>query len=150
MKDAGALPRQRMSIAERYARFVAVGSAVAAATIVVREGLVLFLGDRTPVAYSTSVVLAYGIGILINFRLQTAFTFRKDEGMCLRVFSRFVLVACFGAVVTWACAFALRYGTSLDTAVGSASGTVAFAVGCFAASFTTFALNARYVFPAGQ
>jgi putative flippase GtrA len=145
--ETGVAPVSRVPVANRYVRFLVVGSAVAALTIAVREGLALLLGDKTPLAYSVSVLLAYGIGILVNFRLQRAVTFTGwNDSRWLRAFIRFVLVAFAGAAVTWACAFALQYGIPLEELLGPASGAVAFAVGCFVASFVTFGLNVTYVF----
>ena len=107
----------------------------------------MLLPADTPVYYTISMVLAYGLGIVINFTLQHSITFRmRREDKNARMFTGFVLVAIAGAGVTALVALSLRYLGNFDLLFGTYSGTAAFVAGNIAASVVTYWLNARHVF----
>lgn len=136
----------RASVAQ-YVRYVAVALVAFVATVASREVFQRMLPGDTPAFYTLSMVLAYCLGIVVNFTLQRALTFRSTN-RSWGMFSGFVLVALAGAAVTTASSLAFRY-LVFDHWFERWSPTLGFAGGNVVASVTTYVLNARFVFRDG-
>jgi putative flippase GtrA len=131
----------------QYARFVLIGAFVGLVSVGCRELIGYLLAADTVGRYSVSVALAYVVGIVLSFLLNHRFTFDgKNSSRNWRIFSRFVVIAVIGLVLTWLLALALRYGARLDAHIGPAAKLVAFVTAAFLSSLLTYPLNARFVF----
>ena len=131
----------------QYARFLAIGGLVGVLTVAVRELVGLALPGDGPVSYSVSIVIAYSVGILTSFELNRRFTFRSAAPSQQREeLLSFVACAIVGQVCTLALSLLLRYGLSLDAAIGRLARPVAFATATLLSSLLTYFLNARFVF----
>jgi putative flippase GtrA len=136
----------RASVSIRqYGRYTVVGAVVGFITIGLREIAGWLLPADNPQFYLFSVVLAYAFGIVLNYLLQRALTFRyaSPDG---RQLTFFVIVALIGAIATALLALVFRYGLPLDLWWGRWSPALAFAAAALASSLLTYWLNAQFVF----
>lgn len=141
---AGAL--ERLSIAQ-YARFLTVGGMVGLASVAARDLFQHLMRTDTPQHYSTSVIAAYGLGIVASFALNRRFTFADARDRApWRTFAGFALLALAGLGCTWLLSLALRYGLPVERALGRAGPDAAFAVAAMLSTAATYPLNARFVF----
>ena len=131
----------------QYASYAAVAVAAFLVTVSSREAFAWMLPADTAWFYTVSMAMAYALGIVVNFTLQHALTFRsgrsdKSWGM----FLGFVAVAALGGAVTVAAALAFRYVLGFPLLFGELAGTAAFVAGTVIASVVTYWMNARFVF----
>jgi putative flippase GtrA len=93
------------------------------------------------------MALAYALGIVVNFALQRALTFRqgRSEKSC-GMFIGFAAVAVIGGAVTVSAALVFRYLLGFAALLGGGAATAAFFAGTVAASLVTYWMNARFVF----
>ncbi|MEJ0048387.1 MAG: GtrA family protein [Rhodospirillales bacterium] len=70
-----AAPKSRWS-GRGYFLYLIVAAVVGVITVALRELAGRLLPADTPVNYAISVVLAYCVGIVLNYLLQSRFTFR--------------------------------------------------------------------------
>jgi putative flippase GtrA len=127
--------------------YVGVAGVAFVTTVAARELFAFLLPADTAAYYLISIMMAYTLGIAINFTLQHSLTFRlapaeKDPSM----FAGFLVVALIGAGATAAVAALLRYGAGFEQLFGAWGGSAAFIVGNALASVLTYWLNARWVF----
>jgi putative flippase GtrA len=138
---------ENIRLVKSFGTFLAIGGAVGLATMFLREMIASLLPADVPVWYGVSVVIAYGIGILVSFFLHGRVTFALELGdLSWPRFWRFVAVAISGALVALTTALCVRYLLLLDLLLGDLAGTTAFAIGALAAAAFNFLLSARLVF----
>jgi len=133
----------------QYASYAVVALVAFFVTISSREAFAWILPADTVWFYTMSMVLAYALGIIVNFTLQHTLTFRlgpSDKSWSM--FIGFVAVAAIGAAVTVAAALAFRYLLGFALLFGDFAGTAAFVAGTVIASLVTYWMNARFVFAA--
>lgn len=128
----------------RYPVYLGVSAFVGVLTVGTREALGWMLGRDSPALYATTVVLAYGLGTVLNYGLQGLITFRQPASASMLL--RFAAVSGLGLVLTTALSLALRYGLALDGLFGASWPAVAFAAAAVLASAVTYSVNARLVF----
>ena len=124
-----------------------IGAVVGFITIGLREIKGRLLPADNPQFYLVSVGLAYAFGIVLNYLLQRALTFRHASPDA-RQLASFVIVALIGAAATALLALVFRYGLPLDLWLGRWSPALAFAAAALASSLLTYWLNAQFVFQA--
>ena len=131
----------------QYLRYASVALAALVVTVLTREFVqFLFVAD-TEIIYGLSIIIAYTVGIMVNFSLQKRLTFRLAHNrVTTGLFLGFVIVALIGAGATLLVAFALRYGLRLDHIVGAGAPMLAFFLATVFSSFLTYTLNTRYIF----
>lgn len=134
---------QPLSI-RQFASYVGAALLAFLATIAAREVFAWLLPADTPGYYLLSMVLAYSLGIVVNYNMQFRHTFRGSQPTWGR-FAGFVAVAIVGAGVTFSTSFVSRYWL-FDLFVPEYSATLAFIFGNVVASVSTYVLNAVYVF----
>ena len=135
----------KLSLAQ-YVRFLCVGGAVGLVSVLARELLARLIGDSTPLRYSASVIVAYGIGILLSFAINRTFTFGGRHGWSR--LPRFIALALVGMGLSWVFSLLLRYGLSTDRWFGTYGPMAAFGASAVLASLFTYPLNAKLVFRA--
>lgn len=133
----------------RYPKYAVVAIVAFIVTLGIRELLAAVLQTDTPGTYVSTIVVAYGLGVMANFELQREITFRGQVvGTHTRLFAGFVLVAALGAGITAAVAAILRYGGNFDELFGALGDTLAFGAATVVSSILTYRLNASWVFRA--
>ena len=131
-----------------YSRYAAVGAIVGGVTVAIREALAAVLPADTPVYYSSSVLLAYTVGIVLSYYGHRRFTFGGQPLANLGVFtlSLFTLIALLGMALVAALSMAIRYGFGADQMLGRYGAGVAFTLATLLVSILTYALNSLYTF----
>ena len=137
-----------MADIQEYSRYFVVGAIVAIVTIGVRELIAVLLPADSPAYYTTSVSLAYLLGVLMSYSGHRVFSFRGATAVGGTTISltTFSVIALIGLASTAAMAALIRYGLPLEHVIGALEPTVAFAFATFLSSFITYALNARFTF----
>jgi putative flippase GtrA len=117
-------------------------------TVAIREALAAALPADTPVYYSSSVLMAYAVGIVLSYYGHRRFTFggRQLANLSVSSFSLFTLIALLGLVLVTALSIAIRYGFGADQILGRYGAGFAFALATLLASIITYALNSLYTF----
>jgi putative flippase GtrA len=132
----------------QFFRYMAVGAALAVFTILLREVLALLMPD-TPVSYAMSILIAYGVGILLSFELQQKITFGQIPAPLRRKkFRRFFVISVSIALFATAFAHFLRYQFGLGGLSGQYVPTVAFVITVLITAVASFTLNRLFVFNA--
>ncbi len=135
----------------QYSQYVINGSLVAMVAILIREGVALILSGGTTWEYALSIVITYGIGILLSFWLQRGTTFRDNvQGCQQRAFALYFAVAVSGGVVTTLLSVLCRNLLGFETFFDELADSAAFATGALLSSLLTYWLNLRYVFTAAR
>ena len=137
-----------MAVIRGYSRYFVVGVTVGIVTIGVRELIAVLLPADSPVYYTTSVSLAYLLGILMSYSGHRVFSFRGATavGGTAVSLTTFSVIALIGLASTAAMAALIRYGLPLERIIGGLEPTAAFAFANFMSSFMTYVLNARFTF----
>ena len=131
--------------ARLYLRFCLVGAVVAVAALLSLAGLQLLV-PQTPTGYAASVAIVYVNGIALSFFLQRRFVFVASPGRQLVRFTRFVVTALFGAILTSAVSSGFRFTVNWPNAINAYSGFLSFIVACLLASAMTFSIYRYWVF----
>ena len=131
----------------QYLRYASVALVALVITVLTREFVQFLFAANTDIIYGLSIIIAYAVGIVVNFTLQKHLTFKLAHNrITARLFLGFVIVAFIGMGVTFLVAFTFRYGLQLDHIVGARAATLAFFLGIIFSSFLTYTLNKRYIF----
>jgi len=137
-----------MAVTRQYSRYFIVGAIVGVATIGIRELIAVVLPADNPIYYTTSVSVAYCLGILMSYFGHRVFSFRGATvvGGTAGSLATFSVIALIGLVSTAAVAALIRYEMPLERIIGAFEPTIAFAFATFISSFITYVLNARFTF----
>ncbi|MCB1877119.1 MAG: GtrA family protein [Chromatiales bacterium] len=129
----------------RYLVYMVGGGLSALVTIGLRELFAALLPADDRFYFVLSIVLAYAVGIAMNFFFQKQITFRSNNAS-RSAFVRFVAVALVGLVLVAALSYVLRYPVGFERWFAPYGDTLAFAAAALATSLATYALNAWLVF----
>ncbi|MES9940954.1 MAG: GtrA family protein [Candidatus Thiodiazotropha sp. 6PLUC2] len=133
---------------QQYFKYIFVALIAFFSTIIAREIItIIILTEDSLIGYSISMILAYAIGVIINFSMQYVYTFRIDKSQGLwKKFFGFSMVAMVGGIVTVVSSLVLRYWFGVFNEFQEFSATGAFILGTVIASFITYGLNSYFVF----
>ncbi|MBK6296477.1 MAG: GtrA family protein [Rhodoferax sp.] len=116
-----------MSDLRSFARYLSVAALVGAMTVGLRELLQALL-PSVPGIYGWTMLVSYGVGVVLSYRAQGRFTFaatgHRPTAQGLRGFA---VLATMSAVLTVMLAYVLRYGLSLDQSLPELAAALAFA-----------------------
>jgi putative flippase GtrA len=135
----------------RYVLYVIVAAVVGVITVALREFVGSLLPRDTPVFYAVSVVVAYGCGVVLNYALQSRFTFGAAGGVnSPGRFFAFAITAICSSLLTVALSYLLRYRLGLGELFGAWGSMAAFCAAAVMVSIVSYSINARYVFGNGR
>jgi len=139
------------SWSRRYALYVIVAAVVGVITVALRELVGSLLPRDTPTFYAVSVIVAYACGVVLNYVLQSRFTFGASGGVnSPRRFFAFAMTAVCSSLLTVALSYLLRYQLGLGELFGAWGSTAAFCAAAIIVSIVSYSINAKYVFGNGQ
>ncbi|MBK9237818.1 MAG: GtrA family protein [Rhodoferax sp.] len=135
-----------MSELRAFGRYLAVATVIGAVTVGLREGLGAMMSSL-PGHYAWSMILAYGVGVLLSYWAQGRLTFgalgHRPSGQGLRAFFS---VALLSAVLTALLAYALRYGLLIERKLPMLAAPLAFASAALLVAPVSFLLGRGLVF----
>lgn len=136
------------AVQSQYFSYLIIGGVVGLITLLSQRCIAWFLSSNAIFYYMVSVLLAYLLGIFINFTLQKKFTFFSIpiQSKRKRQILRFFLVAIIGSFVTVVLAAMFKYEMCFSVLFGGLSGTIAFALASILVSVLTYSLNSKFVF----
>ena len=137
-----------MSELRSFARYLSVAALVGLITVGLREALgALF--PHAPGQYAWSMLLAYGVGVVLSYLAQGRLTFGAlGHRPSPRGLGGFVVVAIMSAVLTALLAYALRFGLPLEQRLPTLAAPLAFAAAALLVAPLSFLLGRRLVFGA--
>jgi hypothetical protein len=136
-----------LSVVKQYFRYALVGTFMAIASVVGRELLALLLPD-THLNYLMTILVVYGLGTFVAFRLQESFTFSRVPASNRRtgVFG-FYVVAVLVGFLTAALAYLFRYELGFEKTFAPRGAAASYAASTLITSVASYGLSARFVFP---
>lgn len=139
-----------MSDLRSFGRYLGVAALIGLITVGLREALgALFL--QAPGQYAWSMLLAYGVGVVMSYLAQGRLTFGalghrpSPQGL-----GGFALVAVMSAVLTALLAYVLRFGLPLEQRLPTLAAPLAFAVAALLVAPVSFLLGRHLVFGAAE
>lgn len=119
---------------------------MAVASIVARELLGALFAD-TKSSYVITILIVYGVGTFVAFRLQEAFTFARVPASERRasVLAFYVVVVIVG-FLTAGIAYVLRYFLGFESLFRPYGGAASFACSTLITSVVSYVLSSRFVF----
>src|SRR6476469_5116690 len=109
-----ALNESRASAIRAYGRYLMVAAVVGFVTVGLREVLGLVI-PSVPGHYAWTMVLAYGVGVVLSYLAQARFTFGATGHIPSRMgLDNCAVLAVLSALLTAMTAYLLRYGLSLE------------------------------------
>lgn len=129
-----------------FSRYFLVALIVGLATLLLREILGFLLSDFSG-KYGFTMILAYCVGILLNYFHQSRYTFvAANHRFNLRGAARFGVIAVLSSLLVAFAAYLLRYGLGMDRWLFRFAPAAAFGGAALLASPLSFYLHRRQVF----
>lgn len=144
-----ALNESKASAVRAYGRYLVVAAGVGLVTVGLREVLGL-LSASVPGHYAWTMVLAYGVGVVLSYLAQARFTFGATGHTPSPIgLANFAVLAILSALLTAMTAYMLRYGLSLEALLPTLAAPLAFAVAALLVAPVGFLLGRQLVFGKG-
>ena len=139
-----------MSDLRSFGRYLGVATLVGLITVGLREALgALF--PQAPGQYAWSMLLAYGVGVVLSYLAQGRLTFGalghrpSPQGL-----GGFAVVAVMSAALTALLAYVLRFGLPLEQRLPNLAAPLAFAAAALLVAPVSFLLGRHVVFGAAE
>lgn len=124
-----------------------VGAIMAIASVAGRELLALLFPDTRPF-YLATILIVYGVGTFLGFRLQETFTFSRVPATNRHAsLIGFYAVAVSVGILTAALAYFFRYDLGFENIFAPMGAAAAYACSTLITSVASYSLSARFVFP---